>query len=211
MNIRNINHKFAGTLRKRTRTDFIVLHHSAGNDASAETIHGWHLDRKWFGIGYHFVIRQSGAIETGRPIDTVGSHAGATANGNSIAICLLGNFDVIKPNAAQINSLIWLIKEHIYPKYGKLPLTAHKEYMSTSCPGRNFPMEQVKQLVAENDSTLLINGRKVAAKVVNKNNRLLIEVPGEDGMVLVRARELAAALGGTISWNAATKTASMRI
>jgi N-acetyl-anhydromuramyl-L-alanine amidase AmpD len=210
--ITTINHRFTGTLRKRTQTNVIVIHHSDSHDVSAAEIHKWHLDRGWFGIGYNFVVRANGAIETGRPIDTVGSHAGATVNGRSIGICLTGRLDQTAPTPAQINALVWLIKEHIYPKYGKLPLSGHKDHMSTSCPGRMFPMDRVKQLVAEEDkSKLIINGREVIVPIANRNGRILLQVPGENGMVWVQAHGLTQALGGTIVWDGNSKTATMKV
>ena len=46
--------------------DAIVVHcsdspHGRGNNA--ETIHGWHLARKWSGIGYHYVILEDGTVQ----------------------------------------------------------------------------------------------------------------------------------------------------
>ena len=149
MQIKQIAHKFKRNPSPRRVTNEIVIHHSGGHDASASTIHQWHLDREWIGIGYHFVIRYDGSIETGRPIDTQGAHAGATANNRSIGICVLGNFDNIHPKKEQIDSLVWLISEHIFGIYGKLKISGHKDHMSTSCPGNNFPMDVIKKLILE--------------------------------------------------------------
>lgn len=209
--ITTINHNFTGQLKKRNTTEIIVLHHSDSHDVSAATIHQWHLARGWFGIGYNFVIRANGAIETGRPIDTVGSHAGPTANGRSIGICLTGRLDAEAPTEEQIKALVWLIQSHIYPIYGKLPLTGHKEHMSTSCPGKFFPMDRVKALVETTTSKLVVNGKEVAVPVDNRDGRILFQVQGENGMVWVQAKGLALALGGTIAWDNNTKTAFMKI
>lgn len=209
MNITTVNHQFRRPPTKRSRTDLIVIHHSAGNDAPAATVHTWHLDRDWIGIGYHFVIRASGAIETGRQIDTVGAHAGAGANGRSIGICVMGNLDQRPPTPAQINSLVWLIKEHIYKKYGELQITGHKEHMATACPGRHFPMEEVKRQVKDEGVTLIINGKKINTELKIEAGRTFVLLDGEKGKQWIQIRALADLLGAQLNWNATTKTATM--
>ncbi len=110
--IRKIDHDFRRPLSPRKYTDKVVFHHSAGNDVSAETIHQWHRDRQsnngsfWSGIGYHFVIRADGTIEEGRPIDMYGAHAGTTANGSSVGVCLTGHLDQSQPTEEQIQSAV---------------------------------------------------------------------------------------------------------
>ena len=70
----------------------IVIHCSAspqGRGDDAETIHKWHLENGWDGIGYHYVILEDGAIQNGRPEYWTGSHAKGHNTG-SIGICLIG-------------------------------------------------------------------------------------------------------------------------
>lgn len=70
----------------------IVVHCSdspAALDIGAEEIDRWHKQRGWQGIGYHFVIRRSGAVETGRPLETPGAHV-VGHNKHSIGVCLVG-------------------------------------------------------------------------------------------------------------------------
>lgn len=130
--------QFSG-LKKRGVTKRAIIHHTASGDVSAKTIHGWHLNQGWAGIGYHFVIRANGAIERGRPEHTIGAHAGPAGNSDSIGIVLTGNFETGKPSVAQIDSLAWLLKDYLMPKYGKLQVQGHKDVMPTACPGKNFP------------------------------------------------------------------------
>lgn len=144
--INTINHTFSRALRNRRNTKRIIIHHSAGNDVPAATIHQWHRQRNWAGIGYHFVIRQNGSIETGRPENTIGAHAGK-ANNDSIGICLTGNFETSLPAGAQITSLVGLIR-HLQGKYGAgLSISGHSDHMATACPGKNFPMQRVLGMV----------------------------------------------------------------
>ena len=77
---------------KRTTTDLIVVHSSAtppSMDIGVNQITRWHLDRGFDTIGYHIVIRRSGEIEYGRPLDVRGAHAKGF-NWRSIGVCMIG-------------------------------------------------------------------------------------------------------------------------
>lgn len=136
-------------LKKRSSTKRAIIHHTASGDVSAATIHGWHRNQGWAGIGYHFVIRTSGAIERGRSEWSIGAHSGPQGNGDSIGIVLTGNFENGKPTAAQIDALVWLIKDYLIPKYGQLQVIGHKDVMPTACPGKNFPWSDLKNRLEE--------------------------------------------------------------
>ncbi|MEN6326015.1 MAG: peptidoglycan recognition family protein [Syntrophomonas sp.] len=147
MNIIETNLKFDG-LRPRNRTSLLVLHHSACPDVGAVEIHRWHLQRGWAGIGYHFVIRANGSVERGRPLETIGAHAGPGVNGYSIGICLAGDFMAAAPTDSQIRALLELIVwlKDYYPVHSgsALDVKLHREVAATECPGILFPWEQIK-------------------------------------------------------------------
>ena len=151
MQVTETNLKFSGSLTKRKSTKRVIIHHSASPDVPASTIHGWHLGQKWSGIGYHFVIRAGGAIERGRPEGKIGAHSGSAGNGDSIGIVLTGNFETGKPTAAQMESLVWLLKDYLFPKYGVKPVIGHKDVMATACPGRNFPWAELRERLEDDD------------------------------------------------------------
>ncbi|MFN4278323.1 MAG: N-acetylmuramoyl-L-alanine amidase [Ferrovibrio sp.] len=76
----------------RKTTDYIVIHCAATKptmDIGAKEIERWHRERGFFKIGYHFVIRRDGTIETGRALEEAGAHAQGF-NHKSIGICLVG-------------------------------------------------------------------------------------------------------------------------
>ena len=212
MKIITVNHRFTGNLSKRTRTDEIVIHHQAGNPVPAATMHQWHLGRGWIGIGYHYVIQPDGTIETGRPIDTVGAHAGAGVNGRSIGVCFAGNVDIKPPTEQQIQSFYALYRHAIKPRYGKLPISGHNQHMSTTCPGRHMPMERMSREMDGDEFTVLVNGKRVDAPIKNENGRLYIlldGVPGQRHWIQLRA--FADLLGAKLQWVEATKTAILTI
>ncbi|MDR2946317.1 MAG: N-acetylmuramoyl-L-alanine amidase [Candidatus Adiutrix sp.] len=88
------------------RINYIAIHCSAtranvdekitlpGEDIGVAEIRRWHTDPKpkgrgWRDIGYHYVIRRDGSVETGRPLDEVGAHV-AGYNSSSVGVCLVG-------------------------------------------------------------------------------------------------------------------------
>lgn len=78
----------------------IIVHCSATRpdmDIGVDEIRKWHTDPKpkgrgWSDIGYHYVIRRDGQIETGRPLQRPGAHAYGH-NAHSIGVCLVGGVD----------------------------------------------------------------------------------------------------------------------
>jgi N-acetylmuramoyl-L-alanine amidase len=128
-----------GPLSPRRSTRRIIIHHSASPDVSAATIHTWHLQQGWSGIGYHFVIRQNGDIEAGRPVDMLGAHSGPEVNNDSIGICLTGNFMENSPTYEQMQSLVQLVSYLRELYESSLEVMRHKDVLATECPGVLFP------------------------------------------------------------------------
>ena len=130
------------SLTERLKTDMIVIHHTGNptdDDLSAKQIHQMHLGMGWSGIGYHFVIRKSGQIELGRPLDMMGSHAYGE-NWHTIGIHLSGNFEEAEPTEYQIESLAYLIG-YLCEEYDLDPqedVVGHRDLMATACPGENL-------------------------------------------------------------------------
>jgi N-acetylmuramoyl-L-alanine amidase len=76
----------------------------------AEEIDIWHKQRKWVGIGYHWVIRRTGVIEVGRPETQMGAHTKGH-NNDSIAICYVGTQVITVDQIAALNMLYGQIKD----------------------------------------------------------------------------------------------------
>lgn len=77
--------------------EYIVIHCSATQskaDIGVKDIDRWHRARGFAKVGYHFVIRRSGAVEEGRALHEIGAHAHGY-NSQSIGICLVGG---LSPN-----------------------------------------------------------------------------------------------------------------
>ena len=116
MNIIEKTYNWNGSLKNRTSTKRIILHHAESKSCTADDIHRWHLANGWAGIGYHFFVRKDGSIYRGRPEGVVGSHAKG-ANHDSIGICFEGSYMTETMNQTQINAGRELVA-YLKKKYG---------------------------------------------------------------------------------------------
>lgn len=77
------------------KIDKIIIHCSAtpeGKDFDWTDIDRWHKQRGWSGIGYHYVIKLNGNIQSGRALEKIGAHAKGY-NRKSIGVCYIGGVD----------------------------------------------------------------------------------------------------------------------
>ncbi len=127
----------------RRTTKYIVVHCSAttpAQDIGAAEIRKWHVeDNGWSDIGYHQVIRRSGAIELGRPLHVAGAHVKGF-NAESVGVCLVGGIDTsgaaqdnfTKSQMASLESTVDYLKR-IYPGAQVL---GHRDFpgVNKACP-----------------------------------------------------------------------------
>ncbi|MFR3920154.1 MAG: N-acetylmuramoyl-L-alanine amidase [Clostridia bacterium] len=140
MKIIETNLKFK-QMDTRKSTNRIILHHAAAINCSAEDIHRWHLNNGWSGAGYHFLVRKNGEIYRLRPEDKVGAHAYGS-NYDSIGICFEGNYMDEEMPEIQKNvgkEIVVQLKD----KYNISTVQGHRDVNATSCPGINFPFNEI--------------------------------------------------------------------
>lgn len=143
MPILQSNLKFTETLKKRTETNYIIIHHTEVRGRhDVNEVHQWHLNKGWAGIGYHYYIDKDGQIFEGRPRDTWGAHV-KSHNGDSIGVCFEGHFDKEKMNEKQLEAAVLLISV-LSLAYGNAAIRGHRNFNpAKSCPGKNFPMKEL--------------------------------------------------------------------
>jgi len=131
-------------LSARSKTTYLILHHSASENTTVETIHGWHKANGWAGIGYNFYIRQDGSVYQGRGWAYTGAHTEGY-NAVSIGICFGGNFETtsVSMSDAQYRAGAALITEALERYPAIETVTGHSSLGSTACPGRYFPLAQI--------------------------------------------------------------------
>ena len=133
------DYEWAKALSRRSRTDLIVVHHTASRpDITVEDIHKLHIDNDWAGIGYHLVIYPDGSVHQGRPLDTMGAQCEGY-NNRSIGVNLTGNFEIEQPTQEQVDALVLLLSD-LMRQYNIPPeqVTGHNAWNQTACPGRNL-------------------------------------------------------------------------
>ena len=119
----------------------IYIHTSAspqGRGDNAETIHRWHKEKGWSGIGYHDVILEDGTIQSGRPHYWKGAHVGSL-NKDTIGVCLIGMGG--DATAQQLDSLSGYIN-YMYAIHDKLEdVRGHYQCSEAKarCPGFDVP------------------------------------------------------------------------
>lgn len=142
LNIHYLRYEWSEELEVDNEPTKLVYHHTAIKNISPEDINKLHKNKGWKGIGYHYYIRKDGTIYKGREDDAEGSHVKGY-NKESIGICVEGNFQEEYLSDEQIESLKKL-SLYICLKYNIKDILPHKELGKTLCPGKNFPLEEIK-------------------------------------------------------------------
>ena len=120
----------------------VLIHCSAvrpDQTSSAAQIDTWHRRQGWkLGIGYHYVIRRDGTIESGRPEWMIGAHC-KNHNAHSIVVCYEGGLDIRGQPAdtrteAQKAAMRRLLEE-LHGRYPKAVILGHHDLNpQKSCP-----------------------------------------------------------------------------
>jgi N-acetyl-anhydromuramyl-L-alanine amidase AmpD len=98
-------------------------------------------------VGYHYFISREGQIFRGRPEDTVGSHAKGY-NSKSIGVCFEGDYTTQSMPKAQLEAGRELVA-YLKDKYKITNVKGHRDLMATSCPGKNFPFNEIAKAKQE--------------------------------------------------------------
>ena len=138
---------------------WIVIHHSATPTGSMAFFDKEHRAKGWDGVGYHFVIGNGtetgdGQIEVTQrwPLQKWGAHAKTADNRfneHGIGICLVGNFDIERPSAKQMQSLSRLVS-YLMQTYRIPPqnVVGHRDTKPTDCPGRYVNLASIRSSAA---------------------------------------------------------------
>ncbi|MFO1020612.1 MAG: peptidoglycan recognition family protein [Planctomycetales bacterium] len=167
---------------------YIVLHHTAAEKGSVDSIHQAHLARKdskgksWLGIGYHFVIGNGNGMPDGEIEPTFrwvqqlqGAHAGASDpeyNQKGIGVVLVGNFEKTPPTSKQMIAVKKLVKNlantyHVPSKN----IIGHRDIRSTECPGKYFPFSEVVAAQGDEPTFVGASPNDEAAPVLRTANQ----------------------------------------
>ncbi len=109
-------------------------------DVDAETIDRWHRERGWLKIGYHYVIKRDGTVETGRELEEVGAHAKGH-NAISVGICLIGGLSEDNEPENNFTDEQWdalgTLVDSLKAKYPEASVIGHNDVSDKACPTFN--------------------------------------------------------------------------
>lgn len=142
---------------------YLVIHSSADPataDIGVDEIRRRHLKLGYADIGYHFVIRRDGTVETGRDLRQAGWHA-AGYNRHSLGICLVGGRKGQTTKAennftpAQLDSL-WTLLCQLHGEYPEAEIRGHRDMpgaraLSGMCPSMDVGT-WLKERISEEES-----------------------------------------------------------
>ena len=132
---------------------YVVLHHvgsRVNRDYTALEIARYHVDTNgWPGIGYHYLVHPAGQVDQVNQLGTRSYHCRGL-NGESIGVCLAGDFGKAEPGFEQIEAVGRLVTELEVELGRELIVLGHGDVPSTSCPGATF--ESWRQLIREGGS-----------------------------------------------------------
>ncbi len=158
MNVRPFNWstKDLAKMDYLNKVDYLVVHHTASGDVTADEIDRWHKSKGFVGCGYHYVVRQNGEIEKGRPDNKQGAQCYGY-NNRSLGIVLAGNFMEVQPAPGQMDGLVGLLRE-LKAKYPEAQVVRHSDLCQTACPGTAFPWDELTKRLEGEEVGNVANG-----------------------------------------------------
>jgi N-acetylmuramoyl-L-alanine amidase len=125
----------------------ITLHHQGETFAQGRdvreylrSLQDWSRNtRGWIDIPYHYIVDFEGNIYAGRDIAFAGDTNTPYDTAGHALIEVIGNYEDIEPNAAQLVSVARLMAM-LAKKYNISPdtIAGHKDLAVTTCPGKNL-------------------------------------------------------------------------
>lgn len=150
MNIIDVNLRRNGSMNMTNVPKMLIVHHieAEGSNWTIQMINDMHINENgWSMIGYHYYIRLDGSVYKGRPDNAIGAHCQG-ANTNSLGIAFEGNYDKRSEMPSEQFNAWCELKSYLINKYGSMPVYGHREKGSSECPGKNFPLQKVKDATA---------------------------------------------------------------
>ena len=219
----------------------IVLHHTGtgigsvgdGSDVAksiADTVQRVYGGK--YKSSYHILVGPTGRIFEGQTMGTVAPHCGidegdyyqdysGVNNQNSIAISAIGNFQVNMMPEAQIKALGDTLRRlrstYTYKPFFKL----HRELVSTSCPGINYPYAKIFNIALENKvkkvrMTVRVQGPNKYIIEMSDGKKIPITERGDHSVIIgekiwltLSSMVQAMRPGSKVTWDANTKIATV--
>jgi hypothetical protein len=192
----------------------IILHHSGTWDDQKkkdyDAIKAGHLGRGYRDIGYHWLIEYvDGQIQVLKGREEAESAAACPGkNYTAIHVCLVGNFEETIPTDEQYRAVADLCRD-IMTRWSITEITGHRDHYATACPGKNFDVGKVRELLKEvkdmpegaKEALINVNGKEFPAYITGGH------VYFGQG---VSVREFMAAVNRTLVWDSKNLTLNIK-
>ncbi len=146
------------------KKEYIVIHHTGiKNDSKNDSLSIWESIKKshqskfkarfpWYISDYHFAVTKDLKIYNGHSLDYPCFHSGIDEiNFKSISIAFFGNFNEELLDKKQFDLGVFLISDLVKKHSIQLDkIIKHNDLVNTSCPGKNFPFDELKKSILKN-------------------------------------------------------------
>lgn len=192
---------------------YIIIHHSVSPDhpvlKNFDEIKRWHVENNGYrDIGYHWVVEYINGKLTaipGRAEWDTGAHT-IGRNNDGIGICIVGNFEKDTPTEELYQFVANLCKE-IKCRHPITEIDGHRDHNATACPGKNFNMDRVRELMKDDRKPILI---KINIKGKEFDGYLKGGTTYFDEACKTPVRAVVEAISPNISWESETTTVFIR-
>jgi N-acetyl-anhydromuramyl-L-alanine amidase AmpD len=147
MKVNNPQLQFTGRLTPLNPANvrYIIVHHTAGQNTTAQDIHRMHISAGKLGAGYNEYIRLDGSVWIMRG-DNVGAQT-AGFNAVSYGIGCEGNYhaNLREMPQVQFTALVERCVLHMTRFPNSPQLRRHRDLGATACPGAHFPWDKLRK------------------------------------------------------------------
>lgn len=175
----------------------IILHHLHSTNGTPADVHRWHLARGWKGNGYNVMVMLDGSVWLCRGLYAVGGHT-LNNNADSVGVGFQGKFDCTTRTMPdpQFNAGVLLLND-LRERFGDVPIFGHGEVMPSACPGRFFPLDELRRLECRGNNKIAVERR--GFRIFGSN----IEVEGilREGRTFAKIRPVVERMGYAVGWD----------
>lgn len=138
----------------QNRPQYVVLHHNGVAGRDIHDIDRTHRANGWRMVGYHYVIREDGVVQRGRPESMPGAHCRGL-NARSVGVCVIGAegewvddfafVTVVLAKVAELQEAYAIPRANVIGHREVNGLLPARYHVRKSCPGRQVDMDAFRR------------------------------------------------------------------
>lgn len=176
--VKDVGLKFKRPLTRRKQTTMVILHHVEG-EMTVQDIHNMHnndTSKGYNGIAYNAYVDLDGTTYWGRGLEYQGGGTLSSLGLNPIAFQIVanGNFNKRTMPEAQKKAIIRLVRD-VCSYYGITNIKGHREVGDTDCPGRNYPLDEIRSAALKKEEPMKPVNQKAVEEYVDRLYRKVLD------------------------------------